>query len=180
MRLDSENLPALARGCAALGSGGGGDPSLPLLMALRAVEQHGPVTLVDVSDLEADAVVLPCGMIGAPTIAEERIWNGGEGRTLCGAIETVHGEPVDALMAFHLAGAGGLLAVAWAARAGRPVLDAEGMGRAFPSVNQQVMSLAGIPPSPLALTDGRGNTLLASPADDAWAERLAEGALAGL
>jgi DUF917 family protein len=180
MRLDSATLPALARGCAALGAGGGGDPSLPLLMALRAVEQHGPVTLLDLSDVESDAVVLPCGMIGAPTIAEERIWNGAEGSTLCQAIETVKGEPVGALMAFHVAGAGGLLVVAWAARAGLPVLDAEGMGRAFPSVNQQVMNLAGIPPSPLALTDGRGNTLLVRPADDAWAARLAEGALAGL
>jgi DUF917 family protein len=54
------------------------------------------------------------------------------------------------------------------------------MGRVFPGLNQQTMGLAGIPPSPLVLTDGRGNTLLLHPADDAWAERLAAGALATL
>jgi DUF917 family protein len=178
--LDRGNLPALARGCAALGAGGGGDPTLPLLMAQRAVEQHGAVNVVDVSELGLEDVVLPCGMRGAPTIAEERIWNGGEGRTLCEAIERVRGQAVDALMAFHIAGAGGLLAVTWAARGGLPILDADGMGRVFPGLNQQTMGLAGIPPSPLVLTDGRGNTLLLHPADDAWAERLAAGALATL
>jgi DUF917 family protein len=180
VQLDSSNLPALASGCAALGSGGSGDPTLALLIALDAVERHGPAALLDVGGLDPEIVVLPCGMVGAPTIAEERIWNGEEGRILCEAIESARGRPVGALMAFHLAGAGGLLAVSWAARAGLPILDAEGMGRAFPAVNQQAMNLAGIPASPLALTDGRGNTLLMRPANDAWAARLADGAPAGL
>jgi DUF917 family protein len=180
MQLDGANLPTLARGCVALAAGGGGDPTLPLLMALHAVDQHGPVTVTGVEELEADALVLPCGMLGAPTIAEERIWNGGEGGTLCEAIERVRGEPVGALMAFHLAGGGGLLTVMWCARRGLPIIDADGMGRAFPGLSQQAMNLAGISPSPFAMTDGRGNTLLLDPADDAWAERLAAGALGGL
>jgi DUF917 family protein len=180
VQLDRANLPALARGCAALGAGGGGDPTLPLLMALQAVDDHGAVTLIEVGELAPEAVVLPCGMRGSPTIAEERIWSGGEGATLCAAVERVRGEPIAALMAFHVAGAGGLLTVTWAARAGLPIVDADGMGRVFPRLDQQTMSLAGIAPSPLALTDGRGNTLLLHPANDAWAERLAAGALAGL
>jgi DUF917 family protein len=180
MRLDGANLPALAHGCAVLGAGGGGDPELPLTLALRAVHEHGPVTLLDLAELDADAVVLPCGMIGSPTIAEERIWSGEEGRTLCAAVEGVRGATVDALMAFEIAGANGVLPVMWAARAGLPLVDADGMGRAFPQLHQQTMALAGIPPRPLALTDGRGNTLLLDPADDRWAERLARGALASL
>jgi DUF917 family protein len=180
VQLDRANLAALARGCSALGAGGGGDPTLPLLMAVRAVEEHGPVTILGIDELAPEAVVLPCGMRGAPTIAEERIWSGGEGRTLCAAVERVRGEPVAALMAFHVAGAGGLLSVTWAARSGLPILDADGMGRVFPRLNQQTMSLAGIAPNPLALTDGRGNTLVLHPANDAWADRLAAGALAGL
>jgi DUF917 family protein len=180
VQLDRANLATLARGCAALGAGGGGDPTLPLLMALRAVEEHGAVTLLDLGELAPEAVVLPCGMRGAPTISEERIWNGGEGPTLCAAVERVRGERVAALMAFHVAGAGGLLSVTWAARAGLPILDADGMGRVFPRLDQQTMSLEGIAPSPLALTDGRGNTLVLQPANHVWAERLAAGALAGL
>jgi DUF917 family protein len=149
-------------------------------MAMHAVDQHGPVRVVQASELDPDTVVLPCGTVGAPTIAEERIWTGGEGQTLCEAVERARSEPVGALMAFHLAGGAGLVTVMWAARRGLPVLDADGMGRAFPALNQQAMNLAGISPSPLVLTDGRGNTLLMDPADDAWAQQLASGALAGL
>jgi hypothetical protein len=180
MQLDAANLPRLALGASLLASGGGGDPALALLMALQAVEQFGPVALVEVGDLRDDMLVLPCGMLGAPTIAEERIWNGDEGRTLCDAVAGVRGRRVDALMPFGIGGANGLLPVLWAARAGLALLDADGMGRAFPQLHQQTMSLAGIPPSPVILTDGRGNAVRLDPADGAWAEQLARGALAGL
>ena len=46
VRLDASNLGDLTRGCALLGAGGGGDPDVPLLMALHAVEEHGPVEVV--------------------------------------------------------------------------------------------------------------------------------------
>jgi DUF917 family protein len=180
MQLDAANLPRLALGASLLASGGGGDPALALLMALQAVEQFGPVALVEVGDLRDDMLVLPCGMLGAPTIAEERVWNGDEGRTLCDAVAGVRGQRVDALMPFGIGGANGLLPVLWAARAGLALLDADGMGRAFPQLHQQTMSLAGIPPSPVILTDGRGNAVRLDPADGAWAEQLARGALAGL
>jgi DUF917 family protein len=180
MQLDSANLQALARGCGALAAGGGGDPAMPLLMALRAVEQHGPVTVVDLAELETNTLVLPCGIVGSPMIAEERIWTGGEGRTLSEAVERVRDQPVGALMAFNVAGGGALLTATWAAHGDLPIVDAEGMGRAFPGLDQQAMNLAGVSPSPQVLTDGRGNTLLLDPADDAWAQRLAGGTLAGL
>jgi uncharacterized protein len=177
MQLDSDNLPTLARGSAALG---GCDLALALIMAIHAVEQHGPVPVLELGQLADDALLLPCGMVGSPTIAEERIWSGDEGQTLCEAFAAVRGRRIDALMPFHVAGASCLLAVVWAARLGLPLLDAEGMGRAFPQLHQQAMGLAGISPSPLILTDGRGNTLLLHPADDAWAEQLVRGALASL
>jgi uncharacterized protein len=180
MQLDAANLPRLALGASLLGSGGGGDPALALLMALRAVEQYGPVAVLEVGELQDDMLVLPCGMIGAPTIAEERMWNGDEGRTLCDAVAGVRGRQVDALMPLGIGGANGLLPVLWAARVGLPLLDADGMGRAFPQLHQHTMSLAGIPPSPVVLTDGRGNAVRLDPADGAWAEHLARGALAGL
>lgn len=180
MQLHVANLPALARGCALLGGGGGGNPALALTMATQAVREHGPVEILDPGALEPDAVVLPCGMIGAPTIAEERIWNGDEGRTLCEVIAAARGHPVDALVALQIGGANGLLPVMWAARMGLAIVDADGTARAFPRLDQHAMRLAGVAPGPVALTDGRGNTLLLDPADDAWAERLARNALAGL
>lgn len=180
MRLDTSNLPTVARGCALLGAGGGGDPDLPLIMALRAVEENGPVAVVRLEDLPADALIMPCGLIGSPTVAQESIFGGDEGNLLRAAVERLRGEPVAALMPYEIGGANGLLPVTWASRTGLPVVDADGRGRAFPELQQQAMHLAGIPAGPVVLTDGRGNTVVLHATDDAWAERLARGAASSM
>src|SRR5213592_3688288 len=42
MQLDASNLERFARGCAVLGTGGGGDTYAMVLGALQAVGDHGP------------------------------------------------------------------------------------------------------------------------------------------
>ncbi|MDX6707957.1 MAG: uncharacterized protein QOI48_3803 [Solirubrobacteraceae bacterium] len=180
LHLDASNLPALARGCSVLGAGGGGDPGLGVVMAAEAIKRHGVVTVVKLDDLDEAAWLMPCGMIGAPTIATERIWSGDEGTVLREVFEDLHGGQVAALMCFQIGGANGLLPVSWAARCGLPLLDADGMGRAFSELQQQAMHVAGVSVSPVALTDGRGNTIVLRTADDVWAGRLAREAAASL
>jgi len=178
VRLDAQNLGSLARGCALLGAGGGGDPELGLSMALMAVEEHGPVEVVALENLDDDALIMPCGLVGSPALASEKVWGGDEGRTLRNAVERLRAEPVAALMCYSQAGANGLLPVMWAARIGLPLVDADGMGRAFPELQQQAMHLADVPASPVVVTDGRGNAQVLYSADDAWAERMARSAAA--
>jgi DUF917 family protein len=178
VRLDAQNLGSLARGCALLGAGGGGDPELGLIMALTAVDQHGPVNVVALEDLADDALIMPCGVVGSPAIASEKIWGGDEGRILRNAVERLRTEPVAALMCYSQAGVNGLLPVMWAARIGLPLVDADGMGRAFPELQQQAMHLADVPASPVVVTDGRGNAQVLYCAGDAWAERMARSAAA--
>lgn len=180
MKLDASNLRAIALGCALLGGGGGGDPGLGLVMALLAVGAYGPVSVVTLEDLAADAVIMPCGLIGSPSVATERLWNGDEGRILRNAVERLRGERVAALMCYEIAGANGLLPLTWAARIGLPVVDADGMGRAFPELQQQAMHLADVPASPVVLTDGRGNAQVLYAADDGWAERLSRNTAASM
>jgi uncharacterized protein len=175
-RLDASNLPALARGCALLGGGGGGDTELALLMALRAVQECGPVPLVRLTDLPDDGLVMPCGSIGSPAVATERMWSGDEGAVLRDTVEAIRGARVCALMCFQVGGANGLLPVTWAARIGLPLVDADGAGRALAGLQRAAMHVAGIAAGPLVLTDGRANTVVLRPADDEWAERLARGA----
>src|SRR5215469_8175 len=170
--LEPESLRALARGCAVLGAGGGGDPYLCLLQALQATEDYGPVPLVDVDELPGDSLILPCGSIGAPTVSIEKIENGDEGSRLREHLEFVTGSQVAALMAAEIGGSNGLLPVAWAARMGLPLVDADGMGRAFPEVPQVTMHLAGISPSPAVMTDERGNLIVFRAISGHWMERL--------
>ena len=91
---------------------------------------------------------MPCGGIGAPTVSIEKIENGNEGERLRDQMEALTGRRVAALMAGEIGGGNGLVPVAWAARMGLPVADADGMGRAFPEVFQVTMHLAGISASP--------------------------------
>ena len=90
-RLDPDSLRALARGCAVLGAGGGGDPYLGLLQALQATEDFGPVALVDIDELPGESLIMPCGGIGAPTVSIEKIENGDEGGRLREHLEFVTG-----------------------------------------------------------------------------------------
>ena len=170
--LDPDSLRALARGCAVLGAGGGGDPYLGLLQALQATQDYGPVQLVGIDELPDDSLIMPCGGIGAPTVSIEKIENGDEGSRLREHLEFVTGGRVAALMPAEIGGSNGLLPVAWAARMGLPLVDADGMGRAFPEVPQVTMHLAGIPPSPAVMTDERGNLVVFRAISGHWMERL--------
>jgi uncharacterized protein len=82
------------------------------------------------------------------------------------------------VMAAEIGGANGLLPIAWAARMRLPVVDADGMGRAFPEVPQVAMHLAGISPSPAVMTDERGNLIVFRAISGDWMERLERAAAA--
>jgi uncharacterized protein len=174
--IDQGNLPALARGCAVLGAGGGVDMRLALLMALQALEDHGPVPLVDPNDLPDDGLVMACAQIGTPLVAQEKIEAGDEGFRLRERIEELWQRPVVALMGLEIGGYNGILPVTWGARMGLPVLDADATGRAFPELQMTTLHLAGISGSPALMTDERGNLILLTTIDNRWMERLARAA----
>jgi uncharacterized protein len=174
--LDAKSLHALSRGCAVLGAGGGGDTHVTLLQALQATQDFGPVPLVDLDELPDEALVMPCAGIGATTVILEKFENGDEGVRLRDQMQFVTGRQVAALMAVEIGGGNGLLPITWAARLGLPVVDADGMGRAFPEVPQVSMHLAGIPASPAVMTDERGNMAVFRRISGDWMERLARAA----
>lgn len=170
--LDVDHLPVLARGCAVMGGGGGGDPLIGVLMAKEAIVSHGPVPLVDLDDLPAEGLVMPCGIVGAPTVVIEKLENGDEGIRLAQEVEALWGRPVTAVMPFEIGGSNGVIPLTWAARLGLPYVDADGMGRAFPTMPQLTMHLAGVPATPCILVDERLNTLVIRTDDVAWTEWL--------
>jgi DUF917 family protein len=176
--LDQGTLRAMARGCAVLGAGGGGDTYYALLQALQAAEDFGPAALVDVDELPGDGLIMPCGGVGAPLVGLEKIEAGDEGERLRNLLERQTGQTVTALMAGEIGGSNGLVPVTWAAQMGLPVVDADGMGRAFPLVSQVTMQLAGISPCPAVMTDERGNVVVFRAISGDWVERLERAAAA--
>src|SRR5215471_20997655 len=64
--LTLQDLHDIAAGSAVLGTGGGGDPYIGELAAVRSLEQYGPPRLIGVDDVaDTDHVAIPF-MIGSP------------------------------------------------------------------------------------------------------------------
>jgi uncharacterized protein len=172
MLIDEDALPAIALGCSVLGAGGGGESEAGMLGAMQAIRQYGPVEVVDLDDLPADALVMPVEYIGAPLVSLEKLGNPESGDLVRTHIEQEMGQPVAALMAGEIGGSNGLVPILWAARMGLPVADADGMGRAFPEAQHTTMEIAGISPTPSVIADERGNWLTVHAQDAYWLERL--------
>jgi DUF917 family protein len=171
-KIDVETLEDLAVGATVLGTGGGGDPYLGKLMARQAIEQHGPVRLVDADDLPAGELVLPVAMMGAPTVLVEKIPNGAELERVVRAVEGRLSREAAALMSVEAGGINSTIPIVAAAELGLPLLDADGMGRAFPEIPQCSMSVRGVSATPMALADEKGNLVLLETVDNSWTERL--------
>ncbi|TIC88621.1 DUF917 domain-containing protein [Nocardioides sp. GY 10113] len=168
-----DNLDALARGCAILGTGGGGSVETGLLSARRALETSGPVKVVTLDELADDDVVVPLSGIGAPTVSHEMLANEDDVVRLAAEVERIVGAPIAAVMSSEIGGNNGVEPVGWASRLGVPLVDADGMGRAFPEVQMVSMNVVGLPPNLIVLADVIGNVSVVRPVDGAWSERLA-------
>ncbi|RYM04981.1 DUF917 domain-containing protein [Sporolactobacillus sp. THM7-7] len=167
-----QEIEDIAMGATVLGTGGGGDPYIGKLMALQAVEEFGPIQVISADELDDDALVVPCGMQGAPTVLIEKPPSGKEMFASFETIESFLGKKVSAVMPFEVGGVNSMLPLVLAASMRLPVVDADGMGRAFPEVQMEVFSLNGVSASPMVVSDEKGNTALFQAIDNVWAERL--------
>ena len=145
-------------------------------MATGALRRYGPVPLTTLEALPGEGLLLPLGMIGAPTVAVEKLPSGDEGERLRDHVEHVTGREVVAVMSSEIGGSNGLLPVAWAAQLGLPLVDADSMGRAFPEVQMVSQHVAGRPLELIAMTDPEGTVLTLVPATPEWGERVARAA----
>ncbi len=172
-RVTAEDVADIALGGAFLATGGGGDTLIGEIMAEAALTRHGPVTLVAVDDLAPDAVVAALGSVGSPTIMQEKPSNGRESAWALDALEATLGKKVDALIAFEAGGVNALAPFFAAAERGLPVVDADGMGRAFPELQMESFSIYGVSATPMAAAGEHGDTLIVPHARSSQvAERL--------
>lgn len=173
MLIESGDVDALTRGCAVLGTGGGGDVYANALEAKHAIASYGPVRLVTLDDLPQQGILMPVGGIGAPTVGAEKLGSGDEVEFLQSAVENILGKQVVGLMASEIGGGNGLYPIAAAARTRLPLVDGDAIGRAFPEVHMISMNAAGLLPELIVLCDERRNVVALRPIDGDWAELLA-------
>jgi DUF917 family protein len=168
-----DQLEDMALGATVLGTGGGGDPYVGKLMAATAIERYGPVTMIEPDELADDALVIPVGMMGAPTVMVEKLPEGHEAAEVVDQLSAYLGKPATAVMSTEAGGINSTIAFVVAAARGIPIVDADMMGRAFPELQMCSPTLYGTPATPLALADDKGNSSVLKAVSNRWAERIA-------
>ena len=181
------DLDAIEIGAAILGTGGGGNPYIGKLRCREQLKMGRRIPVIPLAELTDDALVVSLGGIGAPVVGVEKIEEGEECLRALRAIEKELGVKVDALISAEIGGANSMEPMLTAAQAGLPVVDGDGMGRAFPEMQMCTWSIYGHREAPGAMADEKGNiVVIRDTPDDVWLERIARsvvvamGAAAGL
>jgi len=163
--LTAADLPDLARGATLLGTGGGGDPYIGKMLVERVLGDRS-ITILDPDELADDLFVIPTAQMGAPTVMVEKIPAGTEPTLALRTLEKHLGRTADATMPIECGGINSMIPLVVAAETGLPVVDADGMGRAFPELSMETFAVYGVHGSPLALAGERGEQVVIDTGDD--------------
>src|SRR4029078_1900476 len=166
--VDVDSLEDLAIGAGILGTGGGGNPYYGMLHAKRLIEEGATVAVIPPDEVPDNARVVSVGSMGAPTVSFERIHRGDEALVALRTLETYVGASATHLIPGEIGGANSMRPLVVAAQTGLPVVDGDGMGRAFPEIQMDTFSIYGVPIAPAAIADPRHNTVIFSRVDDAF------------
>ena len=172
--LSIDDIESLALGAWILGTGGGGNPYLPLLN-MRALYKAGHrVRLMDAADLDDDDWVGTVANMGAPLVGQERLI---DSLTLARAVSVMEshiGKRFAALMSMEIGGANGVRPLMAAAHLKRPIVDSDTMARAYPELQMTSVAIGGLSPCPVSIVDVRGfESIVHKVPTWKWAERVA-------
>lgn len=172
--LTPEDLDALEIGSGILGTGGGGNPYQGKLLTLEAMKAGHKMTILATDKIAPDALCMSVGGIGAPVVGVERIREGKEGYRCLLGMENLTGKKMDAIVCEEIGGANSMNPLVTAALGGLPVLDCDGMGRAFPEMQMTTFSIYGHSSTPSVMCDLHGNSVVFQHAvSEVWHERMA-------
>ena len=175
--LTPPEIEAIAIGAAILGTGGGGNPYIGRLRVQQELKRGRRVDVVTLAELADDASIVAVGGIGAPVVGIEKLRQGEECLRAVQALEAMLGRRMDAVIAFEMGGSNSMAPMVTAAQLGVPVVDGDGMGRAFPELDMTTFSIYGHASVPAALADDKGNVVIVTQAiSEKWVERLGRSA----
>ena len=175
--ITEDDLLPLSIGAALLGTGGGGNPYVGMLRSRELLRGGATVEVLPLDALPDDAMIGEVGGIGAPVVGVEKFEQGEECLRAMRAVEETADVRMSALICAEIGGANSMEPVLTAAQAGLPVLDGDGMGRAFPEVQMTTFFIYGHEAAPAAIADEKGNVLVFRHVKDMyWLERFARDA----
>jgi DUF917 family protein len=154
------DLERLAIGAGILGTGGGGNPYVGKLHAMALLDEGKTINIVSPDSVSDDALVTSVGFMGAPVVSVERLKRGDEPLKAVRALEKHIGKEFTHLVPGEIGGANSMSPMVVAAQTGLPLIDGDGMGRAFPELQQDTFMIYGVAAAPGAIADPRGHVAI--------------------
>jgi DUF917 family protein len=111
--------------------------------------------------------------MGAPTVMIEKLFSLEDQDRAVRALEKYLSRTATAIISAEIGGCNSMMPVAYAAMRGLPIIDADGMGRAFPQLQMTSFNVNGVAAAPMTLADEHGNVVLFEATDGKKAEELA-------
>ena len=171
--ITEEDLTPAAIGAAILGTGGGGNPYLGRLRARAELRAGKRIEIIDPTEIADDDLLVAAGGMGSPVVAYEKVAGGNEETDAVRALERHLGRRFTAIAPVEMGGSNSMVPLVVGARLGIPVVDGDGMGRAFPELQMVTYLIYGGSPFPAAVADERGNRIVVDRVLDAyWLERI--------
>ncbi|OIW25709.1 DUF917-domain-containing protein [Coniochaeta ligniaria NRRL 30616] len=162
------DLELIATGTGILGTGGGGPSYHELLKGLQILRTggNGKMRVVSPKSLNDSDIVCFGSWYGAPSVINERISSGTEISKGIDTLTKVMGiGPLAAVLNDEIGGGNGMSAFPTGCLYDIPVVDGDGMGRAYPTMYHVTMYVYGHPITPCCLTDAQGNISMIMHAD---------------
>ena len=170
--IDKKALSEITLGASILATGGGGDPEIGLLWAYNVVDQGKEILLVDPEAMPDEALVAIAGCLGAALVLTEKPPNGQELFWCYDSLRRYMGKSIEAVVPPEAGGVNTPVPMAVAGAVGVPVIDADGMGRAFPELQMTSFYIHGVSPSPTAAADEKGHVTICDASDALLTERI--------
>ena len=171
--IDEKALEEITLGASILATGGGGDPDIGLLWAKKVLEKGKDIVMVDPKDIPDDILLTAPGCLGAPVVLTEKPPSED---VLTNAIDNLQHymkRTVGAMIPLECGGVNSILAYAAAGEYGVPVVDADGMNRAFPQLQMTSWFTHGCHSTPAVSADNGGTvTVLDTGSNDYMAEDI--------
>jgi len=171
-KIDKQAIKEITLGSSILAAGGGGDPEIGLLWAYNVLNEQKEIVLIDPKDIPDNIVVTIAACLGSALVLTEKPPNGNELLWVYEKLEKYLGKKIEAIIPPEAGGVNTPVPMAVAGVLGIPVIDGDGMGRAFPELQMTSFYINGISPSPTAAANEKGYVTISDAYNGLTTERI--------
>ncbi|XJZ27028.1 DUF917 domain-containing protein [Bacillota bacterium Lsc_1132] len=160
--ITKKDIPEMSLGAKFLSCGGGGDTKTVEYLLLSIMTDSDMIVVKTIVDILNEWIV-PVAIAGSTVLFNEDLPTGSEmGQTLQ-LYESITKKTADAVISIEMGGINGLIPLLVAIERGLPVIDGDGMGRAFPKLEMTSFFHSQVDRFPLVVLSGNNTLMVQNP-----------------